>query len=38
MDDLSKLPDVSEPAMLNNIRERYSEGKIYSYVSHILIR
>ncbi|XP_053368697.1 unconventional myosin-IXAa isoform X3 [Clarias gariepinus] len=36
-DDLCKLPDLSEKTLLENLRARFMQEKIYTYVSSILV-
>ncbi|KAI5101352.1 unconventional myosin-IXa isoform X12, partial [Silurus meridionalis] len=36
-DDLCKLPDLSEKTLLENLRTRFKQEKIYTYVGSILV-
>ena len=36
-DDLCNLPDLNETTLLENLRRRFDDGKIYTYVGSILI-
>ncbi|XP_062869423.1 unconventional myosin-IXAa [Trichomycterus rosablanca] len=36
-DDLCKLPDLSEKTLLENLRARFKQEKIYTYVGSILV-
>ncbi|TSL68271.1 Unconventional myosin-IXa [Bagarius yarrelli] len=36
-DDLCKLPDLSEKTLLDNLRTRFKQEKIYTYVGSILV-